>query len=214
MRTRIKICGIVRPQDARDAAECGADAYGMIFYDQSASFILPEDAEAIVRAAPPLVSAVALFVNAETSLVREVIKRAHPALLQFHGDEEAEYCLSFGMPYIKACRVGNSEDITQTMRAHPQAGGFLLDSKTDGKYGGSGRKFDWSCIPKSPAAPMIVAGGLTPETVGELVRQHRPWGVDVSGGVAADHDRRRKEYDKISAFIKETRDADRQMNTS
>ena len=99
MRTRVKFCGVVRPEDARAAAECGADAVGAILYPPSPSAVTPEEAAAVFRAAPPMTATVALFVNAAPSFVAEVVRGARPSLLQFHGDEDAAYCESF------ACRI-------------------------------------------------------------------------------------------------------------
>src|SRR5919206_3932486 len=105
MRTRVKICGITRPADARAAAQAGADAIGLVFYPPSPRFLSTERAVEIRDALPPFVQTVALFVNADAAQVAQVIGRVHPAMLQFHGEETAEFCAQFGLPYVKACRV-------------------------------------------------------------------------------------------------------------
>ena len=207
-RTRIKFCGIVRPEDARAAATAGADAIGMVFYPPSPVALDAESAAAVCRAAPPFVETVALFVNAAPEFVADIVRRVRPSLLQFHGDESAEYCESFNAPYIKAARVAAAEDITRAFREYGGARGILLDSKTPGKYGGSGKSFDWNLIPSAPPLPLIIAGGLTAKTAGALTAAHRPWAVDVSSGIAADDDKRRKDFGKMELFIQAVQKAD------
>ena len=113
---------------------------------------------------------------------------------------------------MKACRVAAAEDAAHAARAHKNAAGILLDCKSGDKYGGTGESFDWNLIPKNLAAPLVVAGGLTAATVGELIVAHRPWGVDASGGIAADGDKRRKDFDKMRAFVREAANADARKN--
>ncbi|MBE8158631.1 MAG: phosphoribosylanthranilate isomerase [Betaproteobacteria bacterium] len=207
MRTRVKICGIVRPEDARAAADAGADAIGAVFYPPSPVAVDAETAAAVFCAAPPFVETVAVFVNAAPEFVSEIIRRARPSLLQFHGGETAEYCAAFNMPYIKAVCVSDSEDIARAFSEYGGARGILLDAKTPGKYGGGGAQFDWNIIPAARPLPLIVAGGLAAESVGAMVSAHRPWAADVSGGVAADGDKRRKDFAKMKAFILGVRNA-------
>ncbi|MGU9951299.1 MAG: phosphoribosylanthranilate isomerase [Gammaproteobacteria bacterium WSBS_2016_MAG_OTU1] len=207
-RTRIKFCGITCAEDAQAAAQAGADAIGLVFYPPAVVAITPQEAVDIAQAVPPFVAVVALFVNADTALVNEVVQSVRPSLLQFHGDEDPNYCQSFNTPYIKACRVQTPDDIRQSIKSHRNARGVLLDAKVEGMYGGSGRTFDWTMIPDAATMPLIIAGGLTAATVGELIIAHRPWAVDASSGVATDSDKRRKEYDKMTAFVKQVKDAD------
>lgn len=211
MRTRVKFCGIVRPEDAAAAASLGADAIGAILYPPAPAAVSPEEAAAIFRAVKPPVATVAVFVNAESSFVSEVIKNARPSLLQFHGDEDANYCESFNIPYIKAYRIAVAEDAAAAACEHPNAAGILLDSKVRGKYGGTGESFDWNCIPANSAAPLFVAGGLTAATVGKLIAAHRPYAVDVSGGIAARDDKRRKDFATMQTFLREVMNADRNV---
>ena len=208
MRTRIKFCGITCATDAQAAAAAGADALGLVFYPPSPSAINIADAANILPAIPPFVEVIALLVNAAEEEVNHIIQQVRPSCLQFHGDEDAQYCRSFGLPYIKACRVQHRDDIVQTMREHDTARGILLDSKNQKQYGGSGKSFDWRLIPANNPKPLIVAGGLSAQTVGALIRTHRPWAVDVSGGIAADDCRRRKDCDKMNAFIQQVQRAD------
>lgn len=211
MRTRVKFCGIVRPEDARAAARLGADAVGAVLYPRSPSAVSVAEAAAIFRAAQPLIATVALFVNADSAFVAETIKIARPSLLQFHGDEESEFCESFGFPYIKACRVAAAEDIATAAKLHPRAAALLLDYKSENEYGGTGKSFDWNWIPDNSdfaSPPLIIAGGLRPDNVGDLLRRRRPRGVDVSGGIAERGDRRRKNSDTMKAFLHSVQNAD------
>ena len=208
MRTRIKFCGITTPEDAVTAARFGADAIGFVFYPSASAAIDAASAANASRVLPPFVATVALFVDADTSTVNEVIETVSPDYLQFHGGEDAAYCRQFGVPYIKACRVRSVDDIATVQAAHPDSRGILLDAHVEGVPGGTGKSFDWSCIPSSNAnQPFIVAGGLTAGNVGDLIRRVHPWGVDVSGGIAVDGNRQRKDWDKMAAFSQAVRDA-------
>ncbi|MGI9338721.1 MAG: phosphoribosylanthranilate isomerase [Gammaproteobacteria bacterium] len=204
-RTAVKFCGITTPQDAIAAGEAGADAVGMVFYPLAKVAIDAEAGGEIMRALPPPVCGVALFVNADAGRVRDIINIVRPHLLQFHGDEDAAFCTSFGLPYLKACRVAAAGDIATTCAAHPQAAAVLADNKAGG---GSGRVFDWDLLPPSLPLPLVIAGGLFADNVGDAVVRFSPFAVDVSGGIAEDGDRRRKECGKMRAFIKAVRDAE------
>lgn len=204
-RTAVKFCGITNPQDAIDAASIGADAVGMVFYPAAKVAINADGGRAIMRALPPGVCAVALFVNAAAAQVREVADIVRPHLLQFHGDEDAAFCSSFGLPYMKACPVAAADDVMDTCAAHPNAAAVLADNKAGG---GSGRVFDWDLLPPAAPLPLVIAGGLCAGNVGEVVRRFSPFAVDVSGGIAKEGDRRRKECDRMRAFIKAVRDAE------
>lgn len=208
-RTRVKFCGITCAEDAQAAASAGADAIGAVFYLAVPTAVDVEHAASIFSVLPPFVSSTALFVNPDVELVREVINKANPSLLQFHGDEPPEFCTAFSRPYIKACRVGVAADIDTAMKMHPAARGILLDAKTKGEYGGTGKQFDWNLIPSNPPLPVSVAGGLTPDSVGGLLRVHRPWAVDVSSGICREGDRRRKDSDKMAHFMREVCNADK-----
>lgn len=209
MRTRIKFCGITNPACAAAAARAGADAVGFVFYPPAPVAV---DAEAAARAAaalPPFVAKVALFVDAEVDTVRRVVEVLRPQYLQFHGGEDAAFCRQFNTPYIKARRVRAAADIRAARAEHPDCCALLLDAYADDKPGGTGKTFDWSLLPSGGGgAPLIVAGGLTAENVGGLIRAARPWAVDVSSGVAEDGNRRRKNYDKMKSFYANVRDAD------
>jgi phosphoribosylanthranilate isomerase len=205
MRTRIKICGITRPGDAAAAAHAGADAIGLVFYPPSPRFLNVERAREIRDALPPFVQAVALFVNPDAAQVAQVIGRVHPALLQFHGEETPAFCAQFGLPFIKACRVGQGVDLLKYLRPFSAASGWLLDAHVE-EYGGVGASFDWSLVPARLERPLVLSGGLTQHNVGEGLRRVRPWAVDVSSGVESS--KGIKDAAKIAAFIAEVRNAD------
>ena len=199
MRTRIKICGITRLEDARMAVEFGADAIGLVFYAPSPRSIDPEQARAIIAAIPPFVTIVGLFVDPAPEQVESVLRRCSLGLLQFHGDEAPDFCRGFGLPYIKAARVRADADLVQYLSRYHAAQGWLLDAYHDELYGGTGESFDWKLIPRDLAKPVILSGGLTPDNVGAAVRQVRPWAVDVSSGVESA--KGVKDAAKIAAFI-------------
>ncbi|WP_369601897.1 phosphoribosylanthranilate isomerase [Hahella sp. SMD15-11] len=183
MRTRIKICGITRIEDALAAVEAGADALGFVFYPPSPRYITPEAACKIIRQLPAFVTAVGLFVNEAAGTVRESIHKSGVHCAQFHGSETVEYCEQFGIPYIKAISMAPDVEPASVMQRFPSASAILLDSFDPKLPGGTGRTFDWQRIPASVARPVILAGGLTPDNVGQAIRQVQPWAVDVSGGV-------------------------------
>jgi phosphoribosylanthranilate isomerase len=206
MRTRVKICGITREQDALAAVECGADALGFVFYPPSPRHVSVERAAAIVRRLPPFVTTVALFVNAGTELIARVVEEVAVDLLQFHGDEDPQDCAQHHRPWIRALAMTPEIDLA-AMQARFAAGrGLLLDAHRPGVPGGTGETFDWDRIPPSLASRIILAGGLNAANVGEAVRRVRPYAVDVSGGVEAE--KGIKDAAKIKAFIDEVRRAE------
>ena len=204
LRTRIKICGITRKDDARAAARAGADAIGLVFYPQSPRFLSVERAVEIRDALPPFVQAVALFVNPDAAQVAQVIGRVRPAMLQFHGEESPEFCGQFGVPYIKACRVKPGLDLLEYLRPFSRAAAWLFDSHVP-EYGGVGESFDWALVPVTERS-VILSGGLSQANVAAAIRRVRPWGVDVSSGVESA--KGIKDAAKIAAFIAEVRNAD------
>lgn len=199
MRTRVKICGITRPEDAHIAAQCGADAIGLVFYAPSPRNVDLERARAICAALPPFVTVVGLFVDPARDEVESVLRGCSLDLLQFHGGESADFCGGFGLPYIKAARVRPGIDLVQYLSPYRTARGWLLDAYHDQLHGGTGESFDWTLIPRDLARPVILSGGLTPDNVGVAVRRVRPWAVDVSSGVEAA--KGIKDAAKIAAFM-------------
>lgn len=204
-RTRIKICGITRAEDARAAVDLGADALGLVFYAASPRHVSIEQAWDIARIVPPFVTLVGLFVNESKLAVRRAMEAVPIQLLQFHGDEEEPYCRSFHVPYIKAARVRPGLDLVKYASSYPTAQGLLLDAFVEG-FGGGGRTFDWSLIPSDLPKPFILSGGLDAGNVGQAVRTLRPWAVDVSSGVEAS--KGIKDAAKIAAFISGVRDGE------
>jgi phosphoribosylanthranilate isomerase len=208
VRTRIKICGITRTQDARAAADAGADAIGLVFYPPSPRYLSAERAVEVRDALPPFVQTVALFVNADAAQVAQVLQRVRPAMLQFHGEETPEFCAQFGTPFVKSCRVRPGVDALEYLRPFSRAAAWLFDSHVP-EYGGVGERFDWSLLPAGSRRlerPVILSGGLSRDNVAEAVRRVRPWGVDVSSGVESA--KGVKDGAKIAAFIAEVRNAD------
>ncbi|MDX1610012.1 MAG: phosphoribosylanthranilate isomerase [Halofilum sp. (in: g-proteobacteria)] len=205
--TRIKICGVTRPDDARAAAAAGADAVGLVFHPPSSRALELEAALAVVAALPPFVTTVGLFLDPEAERVRSVLERVELDLLQFHGSEPAEFCASFGRPYIKAVSMAGGEDPAALAAAHPAARGVLADSHVAGQAGGTGKAFAWERLPRQREYRLILAGGLTPDNAAEAVRQVRPDAVDVSSGV--EQAPGVKDHARVRRFIEEVRSGDR-----
>ncbi len=208
-KTRIKICGIRRVQDAMLAANAGADAIGLIFYAPSPRAVTLGQAMAVRDALPPFVSTVALFVNTARSEVIDVCASLNPSLLQFHGDESPDYCASFSRPYLKAIRVGaamKADDLVQLQGEFSTAKALLLDTLSVSQYGGTGESFNWDVIPETLREKIVLSGGLTPINVGDAVQKIRPWAVDVSSGIESG--KGVKDPEKISAFMSAVQHAD------
>lgn len=203
MVVRSKICGITRIEDALVAAEAGADAIGLVFYDKSPRAVDVRQARAILAALPPFVTSVGLFVNASRCFIGEVLDAVPLDVLQFHGDETPEQCEGHGRPWFKALRVRPGDDLLAEARRFAGARAILLDAYVPGVPGGTGERFDWSLIPADLPMPLILAGGLTPDNVTEAIASVRPYGVDVSGGVEAA--KGIKDAAKVAAFIRRVR---------
>jgi len=203
--TRVKICGITRPEDGLVAAQAGADAIGLVFYAKSPRNVGLEPAANIVRALPPFVTSVALFVNPQEDEVNAVLRHVRPDVLQFHGEESPEFCRSFNLPYLKAMRVRVETDLLQFAALYSDAQGLLLDAWSDAAHGGTGERFDWNLIPAELPKPFILAGGLSPANVRLAVETVKPWAVDVSSGVEVS--KGIKDAAQITAFMKEVKNA-------
>ena len=204
--TRIKCCGMTRVGDALLAAQLGADAIGLVFTARSKRRVTLAQADAIMAALPPFVAAVALFMDDEPGLVRQVIEAVRPTLLQFHGGESDAWCAQFGQPFLKAVAMGEGAAALPRLQQYPHAAGLLLDGHAAGAAGGSGRTFDWSLLPRGLAQPLILAGGLHAGNVGDAVRAVRPWAVDVASGVESAPGI--KDPGRLEAFIRAVRAAD------
>lgn len=202
---RIKICGITRIEDALAAADAGADAIGLVFHAASPRAVSAEQATTIVRALPPFITTVGLFVDASEQQINEVLSQVPLDLLQFHGDEPDAFCQRFGRPYLKALRVRSGDDLDALAANWPGASGILLDSYKPGVPGGTGETFDWSLIPAQRDWSLVLAGGLNAANVRQAIGLTTPWAVDISGGVEAS--KGIKDASKINAFIQEVKRA-------
>jgi phosphoribosylanthranilate isomerase len=199
MRVRVKICGITRADDARAAADAGADAIGLVFAD-SPRRVTPGQARAICAAVPPFITVVGLFVDAPAALIREVLGQVPLDLIQFHGRETPEDCRAFGRRYIKAIHMKDGLDVKAEAQRYADAAGVLLDSFHSQLAGGSGERFDWTRVPRDCGRPLILAGGLTPENVAQAIAIAQPYAVDVSSGV--EQSKGIKDAARIAAFVR------------
>lgn len=199
-RTRVKICGVTRPEDAREAAYLGADAIGLVFYEPSPRCVAIAGARAVVEALPPFVTVVGLFCDAPADQVRAVLREVPLDVLQFHGEEPADFCSGFERPYIKAVRIREGVDLHACAEGYHRAQALLLDHYQEGVAGGTGTAFDWARVPDDVGMPLVLAGGLTPDNVGTAIAAVRPYGVDVSSGVEVA--KGVKDHGKMAAFIR------------
>ena len=205
-RTRVKICGITRLQDALYAAESGADSIGLNFHRSSPRFIDIEQALMIRRQIPPFINVTALLMNEDDDWVAQVVHQVRPDSLQFHGSESVDSCEIWQLPYLKVIPMGSVADPVKYAQGYSSAQGFLFDSNAAGRQGGSGDTFDWSKIPSKFDFPMVLAGGINASNVAEAIVQVNPWGVDVSSGVEVS--KGVKSADLIDQFILEVNRGD------
>ncbi|MDA0237415.1 MAG: phosphoribosylanthranilate isomerase [Proteobacteria bacterium] len=205
--TGIKICGLTSLENALGVASLGVDAIGLIFYSQSPRKVDLEVARKIVTNLPPFVSSVGLFVNPTRDQVLQTLESVDLTLLQFHGDEEPEFCSGFHKPYIKAVRVTDDVDLIECGRMYAEASGLLLDAYSQGSAGGTGETFDWGLIPSELGIPIVLAGGLKPDNVAAAIDCVEPWAVDVSSGVEGAQ-KGLKELAFVRDFINEVKNAD------
>ncbi|RDB44375.1 phosphoribosylanthranilate isomerase [Halomonas sp. DQ26W] len=204
LRTRIKFCGLTREQDVDAAVAAGADALGFVLWPGSRRHVDEERLASLAARVPAFVTRVGLFVDQSVEQVASVSR--HLDLLQFHGDETADYCTGFERPWIKALRMRGDLDLHAAAEAYSGAQALLLDAYRPGVPGGTGETFDWSRIPSSLAKPVILAGGLTPANVSQAIVRVRPFAVDVSGGVEVA--RGCKDPERLLAFAAAVQGAD------
>jgi phosphoribosylanthranilate isomerase len=215
-RTRIKICGLTRLEDLQAAVAAGADAIGLVFYGKSPRYVAPASAARLLEGLPPFVTVVGLFVNASPEEVHAIVREVPISLLQFHGDETLEQCVAVAKlvnrPFVRAVRMGpemTGEDLLKYEQQYRAASGLfaglLLDAFVEG-YGGGGKVFDWSLIPKELAPRVVLSGGLSVQNATEAVLQVRPYAVDISSGV--EQSKGIKDPAKIRDFIAAVRKAD------
>ncbi len=205
MSVRVKVCGLTNVDDALAAVEAGADALGFMFYAPSPRAVRPGSVADIIRALPPFVGKVGVFVNPSEEEVLHAIATCGLDTVQFHGHEAPEFCARFGVKVIKAFRVEDEESL-KALPAYP-VGAWLLDSYVPGQFGGTGARFNWdlALAAKKLGRPVILAGGLTPNNAAEAARRVQPFALDVSSGVEASPGR--KDPAKMRAFIRAAKSA-------
>jgi len=205
---RIKICGITRPEDAALALALGVDAIGLVFFAASSRAVTLAQAKQIVRTVGPFVTVTGLFVNADVSLVNDVLQQVPLQVLQFHGEESAEYCAQFHRPWIKALRVAPDIRLMDSLQAYRNATAILFDTYKPGVQGGTGDVFDWNLVTREKLSalgdmPIILAGGLNAGNVAEAIQRVNPYAVDVSGGVESEPGK--KDPQKMAKFVEAVR---------
>lgn len=205
MRTRIKICGLTREADVAAAIDAGADAIGFNCYPKSPRYVTPLRLRTLARHLPPFATPVLLFVNAAADLIEDALAAVPDAKLQFHGDEHEPACSRYGRPYLRAIRMEQGVDLLDSERVFHSAAALLADSPSD-VFGGSGATFDWGRVPLRRTKPLVLAGGLRSENVGDAIRRLRPYAVDVSSGV--EDSPGIKSTSRINQFIAAVRAAD------
>ena len=206
-RTRIKICGMTDKAEVAHAVAAGVDALGFIFVSKSPRYIDPEKAREVISAIPPFVDSVGVFMDEDQDLINEIVHYCGLTVIQLHGKESPEYCLNFQTRILKALQVTpqmTPEDLTPY---HDAVSGFLLDAYHKEKGGGTGETFDWSLIDSLKIKkPLVLAGGLTVDNVGEAIHRVRPFAVDVNSGIETEPGR--KDTALISKLVSEVRAAD------
>lgn len=192
------MCGITSVKDAVFVGQAGVDAIGLVFYEPSPRCVTIEQARIIVRALPPFISKVALFVNATTQHINDVLRQISIDVLQFHGDESEQQCSEYGRAYIKAVRMHGETDLNKICEQYKEASALLLDNFKQDHYGATGQVFDWSLIPEKVGKPIVLAGGLTVDNIDSAIRATHPYAVDVNSGVECAAGR--KDITKVNAF--------------
>ena len=196
----IKICGITNLEDAKFSINDGADAIGFIQSKKSERFVSLETLNVIKDAIGIDFLTIPVFVNPSSEEVVNFLSIFPNSILQFHGDEEEEFCKAFNKPYIKAINVSKQEDLINDLNRYKDSFAYLLDSGDSQNRGGTGETFDWKLIPKDLSNKIIVAGGLDSNNIEVLLSKISPFGVDVSSGV--EHKIGVKDHSKIDNFIK------------
>jgi phosphoribosylanthranilate isomerase len=199
MRTKIKICGITNPKNALDAVDLGVDALGFVFFEESPRYIEPKKARKIINLLPSFVLRVGLFVNASKEEVLSAISDSSVNVLQFHGDEDEQFCNQFNLPYIKAISFQDGVNLLEYCKLFTSSSAILIDTYSENMRGGTGKTFNWDLLPKELPLPLIIAGGLDSGNVSSLINSINPYGVDVSGGVESD--KGIKDYTMMKNFV-------------
>lgn len=196
-QVKIKVCGLTRVEDVQAAVAAGVDAIGFVF-TASPRRVSAQQAMQLSHYVPEDVLRVGLFLNQSRDEVAEVLKVIKPDVLQFHGSESEQFCLDFGIPYLKAVAMKDEQSVPQAERDYPSALGLLLDSHKVGKPGGSGKAFDWS-LSQLNSKQIWLAGGLNAANVAAAIRVVKPYAVDVSSGVETSPGI--KDVQQINAFV-------------
>jgi phosphoribosylanthranilate isomerase len=207
-RTRVKICGITRLEDALAAVAAGADALGFVFHPASPRYIPPAAAAEIIDRLPPFVASVGLFVDLEPAAVNDAVAVAKVDLVQFHGQESPATCALSPRPWIKAIQVRAGLDFEAIAGQYAGARALLVDAWHPTLAGGTGHRFDWNLIAGARTYPLVLAGGLDAANVAQAIQQVSPYAVDVSGGVESS--KGIKDIAKIREFIAEVSQSERQ----
>ncbi len=205
-RTRVKICGITREQDALTCEQLGVDALGFVFCEASARNIDPAAAKAIAASLSPFTTIVGLFLNADVKAVESVLSLLPNVVPQFHGTETPESCERYGRPYIKAIGLGAGMPSANLLSEYENAGAFLFDSNAPGELGGTGHTFDWHKLNTRMEKPVVLAGGINVENVAKAIATVTPYAVDVSSGV--EQAKGIKDQQKLRAFAVAVAEAD------
>jgi len=202
---RIKICGITNLEDAMAAIDFGADALGFVFFQGSPRYIAPLQAANIISNLPPFIATVGVFVDETPQTIREIVSATGLNVVQFHGNETPDACRSSHCA-IKAIRVKSIDSLEPLKTYKGIVSAFLLDAYTPDVLGGTGLKFNWDiAVEAKQFGRIILAGGLTPDNVGDAILHVKPYGVDVSSGV--EQEKGKKDHQKMKLFIERAKTA-------
>src|SRR3989338_1358199 len=179
---RIKFCGMTNVDDVLAACALGVDAIGLIFYAASPRAVTIEQAKKIIANLPPFVTTVGVFVNANAKEIHSTLAKVALDVLQFHGQEEAEFCQQFNKPFIKTIHIAGQK-LAPFFTRYAMAQGLLLDAYQPGVPGGTGISFNWDEIPRERPKPIILAGCLEPSNIARAIQTVNPYGVDVVSGI-------------------------------
>jgi len=202
MSVKVKICGITNASDAHQAVADGADALGFVLFRQSPRYVRPEVIKDIVRALPPFIIPVGVFVNEQPTVIREIMDQCGLMMAQIHGDETPRDCEELGRPVLRGIRLRNQDSFLALAeyRGRMNVRGFVLDAYSESAYGGTGHTADWDLAATAASSlPILLAGGLTPDNVQEAIQKVHPYGVDVSSGVESEPGK--KDPGKLQRFI-------------
>ena len=206
-RTRIKVCGITDRADLAHAVAAGVDGLGFIFAEKSPRRIEPEKARELIKSVPPFVDAIGVFVNEDPDVVTDIVKYCGLTMVQLHGQENVDYCQLMPVRVLKAFAVNSDTDGSEMAVYSEVAAGYLLDTYHKSMAGGTGQTFDWRLIDGLHIpGPVLLAGGLGPDNVGEAISAVRPFAVDVNSGVETSPGC--KDHDKITELVEAVRRAD------